>query len=263
VRAALKLLFAPGSLSLLVIALLAGFAVRRRGGRAARAARVWIAAWAILYVLLSLPVVARALHAGLTSGARPVLAAREAPAAGAVVVLGGGAVWHRLGDRDRPVMSAATSLRIAEAARVYHVLGSPIVIVSGRAAAHGDAPEVEAMREGLAAAGVPPDRIVIDDASVSTRGSAVNVGALLQARGIAQPVLVTSAIHMPRAARAFRAEGVTVVPSPAPPGLRARGRVTGAMGPRAFVPGIGALGRSEEALHEYAGLLYYWMRGWA
>lgn len=255
--AAVKMLLAPGSLSLLTLAVAAGALAFWRGGRLRRGARVWIAAWMAAYFLFSLPIVARqVMYAGLVS--EPALQRPEHVAGReAVVLLSGSARRYRLGAEPVAVMDAATTLRVLEAARVYRMLGSPLVIVSGAGHRGERSPEVHAMREGLLAAGVPADRVVQDVASRDTHQSALAIRDLLRSRQMSGAVLVTSAHHIPRAMRAFRRAGVDVVASPAPV-LPGETRLTW----WALVPDAGALGLSEACLHEYAGLVYYRLRGW-
>ena len=107
------------------------------------------------------------------------------------------------------------------------------------------------MHRLLVLAGVPQSAIVIEDASADTHDSARHVGELARDRGWRRIVLVTDAGHMIRASRSFLKEGLTVATAPtmlwdlggAQPSLRLRR--------------LGIL------LHEYAGLAYYWWRGWS
>jgi hypothetical protein len=63
-------------------------------------------------------------------------------------------------------------------------------------------------------------------------------------------------MHMPRAAAAFRAQGVDPIPSVArfrsdPLAQTARWR-----------PNDGSLGVSRRAFYDYLAWLYYWQKGW-
>ena len=251
------MILAPGSLALLTLALAVGAIALARQGRVARAARIWIALWVAIYFLLSLPVVSRQLYEGLAGRRQPFTAERDRRPR-AVVVLSSGVQSYRLGDTVVRVLPVATTLRVLEAARVYRLLDSPIVIVSGSGPEGERSPVVPAMRDALIAAGVPGDRIVIESDSRDTYQASRAIGALLQAHRLSVAVLVTSAQHMPRALRVFQAAGMDVVPAPAPV-LRARP----AGGWRAVVPDTSALALSELCLHEYVGVFYYALRGWA
>ena len=83
---------------------------------------------------------------------------------------------------------------------------------------------------------------------------------LLKKQGVIDnPVLlVTSAIHMPRSVAVFRGVGMNVIPSPTDISildLRNDGLFN-------WLPSVGALGSTSRAVHEYIGLVVYWMRGW-
>ena len=112
-----------------------------------------------------------------------------------------------------------------------------------------------AVRE-LEALGVAHDRITAEEQSRNTIENAVF------ARLIAQPkpgqiwLLVTSAYHMPRAIAAFRAVGFPVEAYPVD--WRTRGPID-ALAP--FGSLSEGLGRTDTAVHEWLGLLVYWLTG--
>ena len=56
--------------------------------------------------------------------------------------------------------------------------------------------------------------MVLESGSGNTYENAIQTRALLQAQGVEEIVLVTSALHMRRARRAFEAAGFTVHPAP-------------------------------------------------
>lgn len=94
-----------------------------------------------------------------------------------------------------------------------------------------------------------------EDRSTDTRENAEFSAALLRQAGLKRILLVSSAWHLPRAAAAFRAEGLDVVPAP-----------TGFRGPSdegdaSFVPHWQALRDTSYALHEWCGRLWYCLRG--
>lgn len=98
--------------------------------------------------------------------------------------------------------------------------------------------------------GIPRERIVLEQASQSTWENATQVAALQPA--VPRRIwLVTSALHLPRAAYAFRQEGFQPCSAGAysiylPPG-----------GFYYYLPQRSALQKSEESLHELAGMLAY------
>jgi uncharacterized SAM-binding protein YcdF (DUF218 family) len=124
-------------------------------------------------------------------------------------------------------------------------------VISG-ARPHPERPgsALEPMAKVLTQSGVPRDAILIEDSSANTRDSAVHVSALAATRHWMHVALVTDASHMRRASLAFEKAGLKV--SKAPTLLWNLG---GAQ-PSLRFQRIGVL------FHEYAGLVWYWSRGW-
>jgi uncharacterized SAM-binding protein YcdF (DUF218 family) len=71
-------------------------------------------------------------------------------------------------------------------------------------------------------------------------------------------LLVTSALHMPRAMAAFSKQGVRAIAAPTPQQITAPS--DGSLSP--WVPNLRALDASRSIVKEYAGLFLYWWRGW-
>jgi len=165
----------------------------------------------------------------------------------AIVVLDANTNRYGVEDIEIAVLSRQSAVRALEAVRVYRRIEPSLVVVSGGAYVRvGKLPEGEAMREVLVAAGVPADRVVLDSMSRNTREHALNVSAILRARGVTRIALVTSSVHMRRAMRAFSGTGLEVVPAPAPLKVPA---ITD------WWPRTTALDRSLEAWYEVFGLL--------
>jgi uncharacterized SAM-binding protein YcdF (DUF218 family) len=107
--------------------------------------------------------------------------------------------------------------------------------------------------------GIPSTALLTEGESINTRENALASHALLTPRGIRRILLVTSAVHMPRAAAAFRKAGFEVAPAPAD--FR-----TGWAKPNQILrwaPTPQSLFNSSAALHEWVGLWVYRLRGWA
>ena len=90
--------------------------------------------------------------------------------------------------------------------------------------------------------------------------------AILARRGIERVLLVTSALHIPRALGAFRQQGIEAVPAPtdflATPAERRALNRSVAASVLALIPDAERLKTSTQALKEYLGLAVYWLRGW-
>jgi uncharacterized SAM-binding protein YcdF (DUF218 family) len=177
----------------------------------------------------------------------------------AIVVLGSGSVTAEDWDgRTRSFVDRAAAIRITEAARVFRLVDPALVISSGGDphARRRGTPTGETMKDALLVAGVPPDRIVVETQSRTTRDEAVVVGPLLESRGVSQVILVTSGIHMTRALGTFRAARIHAIPAIArefdpEPSLAL-----------VLLPSKEGLGLASENVHEVIGTSYYWLRGW-
>jgi uncharacterized SAM-binding protein YcdF (DUF218 family) len=79
---------------------------------------------------------------------------------------------------------------------------------------------------------------------------------ILRSLGVANTILVTSRVHMRRAVGTFRAQGMPVIPAPAPD------RHVQVPWPMGFFPTEAGLAATASGAHEIAGLAYYGLRGW-
>ncbi len=222
--------------------------------RSAAWGRRWLSLLFVLYVVLSLPLVARWLYRGLAR-ATPITEPGQAQGAGTIVLLGNGAITLGPAATAIHLPSINTALNVSETARLYRLLERRRVVASGGMPPAGanTRPESEVMREHLIRLGVADADITLESGSTNTTEQAEQVAALLP-RG-ARVVLVTTPAHMPRAAALFRARGLDVVEavSAAPGGERTWGGQ--------FVPNVYALRTSEVAAYEWLGYVFYRLRG--
>ena len=161
--------------------------------------------------------------------------------ADAIVVLGGETL-PRI-DWTQPTTRAGKGLTLWRAGY------APLLLVSGR-------DQARTLAESYAAAGVPMHDLRMEATSRNTHENARNSAALLASSGASDILLVTSAIHMPRAAAAFRKEGIRVSPVPAADADERLLRV-----PR-WLPRRDALSVTARCLRERLALWVYHLRGW-
>lgn len=177
----------------------------------------------------------------------PVVRATDLPRADAIVVLGGGGDYTWL-DREDVQADDLGSSRLAAGARAWFAGRAPIIVLSGGRGRPGHG-EARYMAAAIVRLGVPDSALVLEERSRTTRDNAVLTAGLLRQRGLHRILLVTSALHMPRAKLLFCAAGLNVVTLSVPErfervGWRER-----------WVPSRSALWRSGRAFKEYAGLL--------
>lgn len=166
----------------------------------------------------------------------------------AVVVLGAGyqpnQTWTLTGQ-----LSDAAVNRLAEGLRLWHQAPDLPLIVSGT----DRRPDIPAMALGYAALahdlGVPESHI-LSLTEPSDTGEEAQAAARLLGQGVSL-ILVTSASHMPRAVKHFRAEGLR--PIPAPTHYLALRDDRDTLG--YWIPSARHLRKSERAFYETLGLL--------
>ena len=168
--------------------------------------------WAV-----STPWVAWALALPLESRHPPVPAAAS-PAADAVLVLGGAMQAARPPGQPHLGFGSAAD-RVWHAAALYRAGKARWVLVSGgnKPGDEDVVPEAEAMAVVLRALGVPASALRLEGRSRNTRENAQLSLALARQVDAKRVLLVTSALHMPRALAVFQGvfagSGVTMIPA--------------------------------------------------
>lgn len=239
------------SLSLCVVSLLLAGLRRRRWSVMVMVLGIsWLCVW-------SLPMVSDALRVSLEGrfANRPIT---ELPSADVAVVLGGGI---NSGPPNWPYPNLGEAAdRVWHAARLYRAgKVASLILSGGRQPWQGKGPpESEAMRQFLNDLGVPDAALQFEHRSRSTRENALYSAELIRSQGVARVLLVTSALHMPRALASFRAVGIEVIPAPCD--FEVKPAPAHAL---RWLPDAGALAASTRALKEYLGWWVYWWRGWA
>ena len=250
-------LLAAALMPINVILVLGAAALVLAARRRVRAAAGAGAAAFLLLLAAATPAVSNAMVASLERQFLPVSPERSA-SVDAIVVLGG-----CLAPERPPRLSAElveSSDRLLHAARLYRAGKAPVVLASGGAVpwTSTSRPESEAMAALLVEWGVSRTAILVDTRSRTTRENAVETERILTARGARSLLLVTSALHMPRAVAAFRKTRLSVTPSPtdylvADPEKAAL---------LEWFPSPGSMTQFQAALWERGGLVYYRLRGW-
>jgi uncharacterized SAM-binding protein YcdF (DUF218 family) len=224
----------------------------------ARWGRRWVAGVALFYWVLSTPAGAGLLARSLRGPYQPIASADQARGARVVVMLGSGSVNLRASGRQLSQLGVEAGLRVLEAARLFELLGGPLVIASGGVTEDDPAaaPESIALQRALIALGVPSDRIVLESESKTTRDEAVIIKRMLAERGVTSFVLVASPLHIARSMRAFEQQGMHPIASTAQlvPDRSA--------GDPALLPSGMWLGIGDSAIYEWLAWVYYWSRGW-
>lgn len=195
----------PLSLLILVPAVMIAFDAWRGDpvpmsmSRPARARDQWLAAGALILLVLGFPV-AQMLCFGSTDYSRP---------ADAIVVFGARAYADGR-------MSTALYDRTRTAVDLYQAGLAPVLIFSG-GPGDGDVHETEAMRRWAVAQGVPDSAIMRDEGGLSTQHTVENTVARFQKHGYERVLAVSQFYHLPRIKLAYLRAGVDVYTVPARP----------------------------------------------
>ena len=185
--------------------------------------------------------------------------AADAQGAHTIVVLGHGSRTLRAGSQSIDLPTWETVIGSMEGARLYHLLGTPAVIVSGGVTdldTPDARPESESMRAVMLRLGVPAERLTLESMSTTTRTEVEAVRTLLGAHRTDPILPVTSPTHMRRSLAAFEAGGMKPIAAVSPSQSE---RLPGAC---RWCPSHEALELSDDVVYEQAAYLYYWAHGW-
>jgi len=167
-----------------------------------------------------------------------------------IIMLGGGATLDTPNFGEPGHLSGFAANRLITAAELYNKLRVPILVSGGRVF-ESTGQEAEIAQATLLRLGVPADKIIIENHSVNTTENARFSKEKLLIYGFQQPILVTSAFHMPRAVKQFNKLGVAVTAFP----TDYQTNVSGHSGFRQWWPNVDALVNFSLAVKEYVGLL--------
>ncbi len=196
------------------------------------------------------------------------LPSETTPQAEVIVVLGGGT---DSADYPRPMTEInSAGDRVLYASELYHAGAAPLILVSGGnlefSSARGATP-AEEMTELLLLTGVPETAIWPQTQSQNTYEDAFYSAQMLKEKEITEVILVTSAMHMPRAKALFENQGIRVIAAPTDYTITQQNwdsvfHPTLGEGLINLLPNSGALGLTTNVLKEYLGMLIYSLRGW-
>jgi len=204
-----------------------------------------------LFLLLSTGAGARWLSAPVEQRSLPI-ASVAGSGAQAIVILGGGRLYTAPEDDGRDIPGRQTLIRLRHGAKLQRQTGLPIMVSGGAPDGAGES-EAALMARSLREDFRVPVKWT-EDGSDNTAQNAQLSKEQLQQAGITRVLLVTDALHMPRAKAIFAKTGLTVIAAP-----------TGFVGQKTltaddFIPNAKALEISHYVLHERLGTLWYRLR---
>lgn len=218
-----------------------------------RAGRLFVTLGALLLGGLSFGPVADSLVRPLERQYSPLVFHQGLRDVRWVVVLGGGHV----SDPTLPPtgqLDEASLVRLAEGIRIHRLLPRSRLLLSG-GKLYDPVSNAQVMAEAATSLGVDPKNMVLEANSRDTQDQAVEIKRLV---GDEPLVLVTSAVHMPRAMELFHARGMR--PIAAPTGHTVRNRQE--QSPTRHYPSAENLRKTRRAMHEYLGLAWIRVHNW-
>jgi uncharacterized SAM-binding protein YcdF (DUF218 family) len=185
-----------------------------------------------------------------------------------IVVLGGGTRAHAF-PRPTTELNEAGD-RLFYAAQLYQKGVAPrILVTGGKPELLGSATvsEAESMADVLSTIGIPREALWLETASRNTYENAVGTEAILKKEGVESVVLVTSALHMPRAYAVFAKTDLEVIPAPTDFQVTQEDwsyftRPDLLLQLFNLLPSADNLATTTRALKEYVGMGVYRFRGW-
>lgn len=128
-----------------------------------------------------------------------------------------------------------------------------IVFSGGNSQLIGGRPEADFALRFFEQLGIPRSRLAIEAQSRNTAEEAIYCKKLIAPKPSERWLLITTAMHLPRAVGVFRQVGFPVAPYPVDYRLTDRASV--------LTLNSGGMGMTDAAVHEWIGLFAYWLTG--
>lgn len=189
---------------------------------------------------------------------RFLLPPENSPAPDGIIVLGG-AIDEKLSEKiGRPVLIDSAAERLTTLITLKSRYPSARIIFTGGSAALKSSiyTEADSVKQFWNNLGVDTKAIIFENRSRNTFENALFTNEIIKPKPNEHWLLVTSAMHMPRAIGVFRKIGFPVIAYPVD--YRTEGKLSILSQPRFATRTIGV---TQFAVHEWIGLLIYWLTG--
>ena len=215
---------------------------------------VFVKTGLVLLLFFSNPFLIRQIIAAYES--EPVLLPPNAKYS-AGIVLGGFVSYNKKDDRGYFNPASDRFIQTALLYKKGHI--SKIIVAAGNGyIVKHDFKEAHFIKQHLVDLGIPAEDIVTDALSRNTWENAVNSGKIIDSAHWQGPfLLISSALHLPRAGLAFTKQGMNVVPYPCD--FDSKNVGNNFMEDYLLPSGL-ALNRWDSFIKEIAGMTVYWTR---
>ena len=174
---------------------------------------------------------------------KPLTVSEDLKDADLIVVLGGGVDQGRF-------LTLVSSQRMVKGVQLYFEGRAKRILFSGGMPGKTTVSEASVLGQEARRLKVPPEDILLEKRSKNTHDQAVEVKKIAEPLRAKSVLLVTSFSHMKRALMAFEKVGFKVYPGFADPYERYTDDP------------LGRLLLFRRLVHEYAGMIYFQIRGW-
>ena len=173
-----------------------------------------------------------------------------------IIILGGAISPEVSGARSSVALNEAAERMTVAADLARRYPAARFVFSGGSGRLFGGPAEADFVLPLLESFGIARERITLEGRSRNTAENARFTKELVQPKAGERWLLVTSAYHMPRSIGVFRNEGFAVDPYPVDWRTAGAGDAI-----RPFAAMSAGLARTDAALHEWIGLIAYWLTG--
>lgn len=172
-----------------------------------------------------------------------------------IVILGGGVSCSNE-RRQYPEASGVTYSRLFNGVNAFKQSKAKIMVLSGNGSNKIGETNAEVMKDLATRLGIPENKILIDTKSRNTMEHAIEMAKLFAPAQNKRIGVVTSALHMMRAEKCFKKVfGSSIIPIPANYTFTSFG-----CNVEDFIPSVEAFSTSNQALHEWVGMIWYAVR---
>lgn len=164
-----------------------------------------------------------------------------------IIVLGGGHSDDKNLSPNNQLSTTALG-RLVEGIRIQKMIPGSRLILSGYSG-RSEIPQALVLYNTALLLGTDPSSMAVQTSPVNTRMEAEEYSKIFGNSNTL--ILVTSAVHMPRAMMHLKKEGLSPIPAPANFIIKHGSRKN----PWRWIPNAGNISKMETAVHEYVGML--------
>lgn len=168
-----------------------------------------------------------------------------------IVVLGGGLNYH---STEKAEPSLHSLQRLIKGYQLQRRLECPLIYSGGIAIGQTKISEAAAAENFLRSLGMEPGMYIIEAKAQTTAENAIYLKKMIAEKDINQVYLVTSAYHMLRAAAVFKAQNIDFL------AVHSGFIYDHQLSWLDYLPNRGALTANLAALHEWIGLIWYYIQ---